>query len=447
MKRLAYIMGTFPAFTETFVLGEIEALEAAGAEADLYAFRRPGDASALAQGRGAELAARTCYSPGLASRELWGANLAAFRRAPGRYLGTLARVIAHTALNPVHCLKSLGIFPVAVAFAERMRERGIRHVHAHWATYPATAAYIVSRLLEIPFSFTAHVYDATLIRSFIPEKVRRARFVVTCNRFTQERLGRLVPDAADKVIVNYHGATLERFVPGERPDAGPVPRILSCGSLYPRKGFPVLLDACARLRDRGVAFELTIVGEGPMRPRLERQIRRLGLERHVTLAGALPQHEVVRHYRAADLFVLACVTDYLGWDDITSDPILLLEVGPAIPFRQLTDGIPNVLVEAMAMELPVVSTRVAGVPELVRDGDNGLLAPEGDPDALADAIERLLCDPALRRRLGRRGRETVLRHFDRSRNIRDLIGIFATRTALPVAVRAGADSAHAVVGS
>lgn len=423
MKRLAYIMGTFPALTETFVLGEIEALVDAGVHVELFSLRRP--RTSHDQSHGHDLAARTHYGPSLRSRALWAANLRVLRRFPGRYLRTLAAIIGRTALNPVHGLKSLGLFPVAVVFAEQMERDGIDHVHAHWANYPATAAYVAARVLGRPFSITAHVYDATLIRSLMREKLRRASFVVTCNRWSAERLARLVPEARERIVVNYHGVTLEHFAPADREPGPPNEplSIVSCGSLYPRKGFPVLLEACRILRDRGWKFRCTLVGEGPQRGQLERFVDEHQLEDCVTLLGAQPHREVLRHYREADLFVLACLTDYLGWREIFNDPVLLLEVGLAIPFRPITDGIPNVLAEAMAMGLPVVSTTVAGVPELVEHGRSGLLVPERDPAALAAAIESLLENPERRRALGRNGRVAVQERFDRAKNIRDLIRV------------------------
>jgi glycosyltransferase involved in cell wall biosynthesis len=429
VSRIAYLLGTFPALTETFVLGEIEALRRAGVHVELFALARPGtphDSS-----HGADLAAQTTYGPPLASRETWRANRAAFVRDPGRYLRALAAVAARTALNPIHCLKSLAVFPSAVVFSERMRERGVRHVHAHWATYPATAAYVVSRLTGLPYSITAHVYDATLIRSLMREKLRRAAFVVTCNRFTADRLARLVPEATGRVFVNYHGTSLDTFErTGDEPADRTIPEILAVGSLFPRKGYLVLLEACRLLRDRGRRFHCTVVGEGPLRQRMQAFIRTHRLGDVVQMAGPQTHAEVLRRYRTADLFALACMTDYLGWQEITTDPVLLLEVGFAIPFRPLTDGIPNVIAEAMAMELPVVSTTVAGVPELVEDGRSGLLVPEQQPGALADALERLLADPDLRRAMGRRGRERVLEVFDRAKNIRDLVDIFERHTDL-----------------
>jgi glycosyltransferase involved in cell wall biosynthesis len=421
VTRLAYLMGTFPALTETFVLGEIEALNQAGVRVDLYSLRRPRTAHDRSQG--GDLAAATRYGLPLSSRALWAANRRMFGRHPARYLGALASVAGRTALNPVHCLKSLGLFPVAVAFAEHMARDGVAHVHAHWANYPATAAYVVSRILGIPFSVTAHVYDATLVRSLMREKIRRARFVVTCNAWSARRLSRLAPEARSRIVLNYHGVTLERFAPATAGRAPGAFRIFSCGSLYPRKGFSVLLEACRRLRDQGRSFQCAILGEGPERTRLERFIAAHDLGSSVSLLGARPHREVLQHYREADVFVLACATDYLGWREIASDPVLLLEVGPAIPFRPITDGIPNVLVEAMAMGLPVVSTTVAGVPELVEHERTGLLVPEQHPAALARAIERLMDEPALRAALGERARADVGRRFDRSKNIQDLVRI------------------------
>jgi glycosyltransferase involved in cell wall biosynthesis len=325
---------------------------------------------------------------------------------------------------------------VAVAFAEIIRKRGIEHIHAHWATYPATATYIISRLLDIPYSFTAHAYDATLIRAMMREKLRRAAFIVTCTRWNRQLLTALVPEAEPKIFLNYHGIFLDRFVPnGKRPaQIQQEFHILSCGSLYPRKGFPDLLEACRLLRDRGLNFRCTIIGEGPLRSRLESLIRKHQLQEHVRLLGALPQKEVIQYYQAADLFVLPSVTDYLGLDEVLTEPMLLLEVGLAIPFRPITDGIPNVLVEAMAMGLPVISTTVAGIPELIKDGRNGALVPERNPLALATAIEHLLRDPQRRQELARNATDTVARQFDRSKNIHELVKIFIVhhRELIPI---------------
>lgn len=427
MKRLAYLMGTFPALTETFILGEIRALCARGVELHLFSLRRPKGTSQFVEE--ADFMAMTHYGPSFLSRQVWGPNLRMLCAFPGRYLRILGSLLAQTAVNPIHCLKTLGIFPIAVAFAEVIRHKGIEHIHAHWANYPASAAYIISRLLDIPYSFTAHAYDATLIRAMMREKVRRAAFVVTCTRFNRGALTALIPESEAKIVVNYHGIFLDRFVPNgkqilQRQDTF---HILSCGSLYPRKGFPDLVEACRILRDRGWKFRCEIIGEGPLRHRLERSIKAYELEEVVCLLGAMPQKHVIDQYRKADLFVLPCATDKLGWDEIFTDPTLLLEVGLAIPFRPITDGIPNVLVEAMAMRIPVVSTTVAAIPELIQDGRTGTLVPERNPVALAAAMEHLLKDPYRRQAFADGGRETVQQYFDRFENTRALLTTFTAQ--------------------
>ncbi len=242
MSRLAYIMGTFPALTETFVVREIEALEQGGVHVALYSLRHPSALDAE-KAEGAEFVPRISYGLSWRDPRLWTANLRAVRGAPVRYFNALGAVLVRTAYNPVHCLKLLALFPIAVAFADQMRGRGVTHVHAHWAIYPATAAYIVSRVLGIPYSFTAHAHDATAIRALMREKIRRAAFVITCTAWTQAGLRRLVRDARHKIVLNYHGVSLDRFIPARtsRPADQRRFTIVSCGSLYPRKGFLYLL--------------------------------------------------------------------------------------------------------------------------------------------------------------------------------------------------------------
>ncbi|MBZ0168798.1 Glycosyl transferase, group 1 [Candidatus Methylomirabilis lanthanidiphila] len=427
MKPLAYIVGTFPTITETFILGEMQALCVQGVTLHLFALRRPIEIAQYAPKT--DFGAMMHYGPAFLDRHLWGANLRMLRAYPGRYLKIVGGLLARTAVNPIHCLKALGVFPIAVAFAEVVAESGIEHIHAHWATHPATVAYIISRLLKIPFSFTAHAYDATLIRTMMREKVRRAAFIITCTRLNRRLLTALFPESESKILVNHHGIFLDRFIPNGKQIVQPQAefRILSCGSLYPRKGFPDLVEACRLLRDKGWKFRCEIIGEGPLRRRLERSIALHHLEEVVSLRGALPQKEVIDSYRAADLFVLSCTTDHLGWDELFSDPLLLLEVGLAAPFRPVTDGIPNVLVEAMAMGIPVVSTNAGAVPELIQDGRTGTLVPERDPRALAAAIDHLLTNPHTRQELAREARETVRRYFDRSKNVGALLTTFTSR--------------------
>jgi glycosyltransferase involved in cell wall biosynthesis len=260
----------------------------------------------------------------------------------------------------------------------------------------------VSRLVDVPYSMSVHAgADIFVEPVLLAEKIGRARRVVTCTLHNKRRLASLVgPELDRRVAVVRHGvdtATYREAPSTPRRVPGP-PRVLAVGQLTPRKGMVPLLMTCRILRDRGREHRCHIVGDGPQRRELEALARALELGSSAWLRGALAPDEVVAEYRRAAMFVLPCVTAANG--DV--------------------DGIPNALVEAMASQLPVVSSDLPAIRELVTDGVDGLLVPPGDVEALAAAIERLLDEPALRRELGVRARRTVVAKFDIERNIRRL---------------------------
>ena len=425
MKRLAYLLATFPALTETFVVGEILELRRRGVPIELFALRQPRE---TVDHRDAEaLRPETTYARGLGDPRLLAAHLRMLARRPGRYLRTLGLVVRGTWRNPVLLLKSLALFAKAVDLAEIMTARGIEHVHAHWATYPTTCALVVSGLTGRPFSFTAHAWDISLVRTFLPEKIAHARFVVTCTRENQSVLAGLAPGAhAAKVHLNYHGVSLERFAPPAERRRAERPRILACGSLFERKGLADLVRACALLARAGVAFDCVIVGEGPQRPKLQALIAEGGLGERVQLVGAMAPTEVIRQYERADVFVLPCLARSVDVIDEEADVVKSLECWFEGKGSVIKDGIPNVLMEAMAMGVPVVSTPTAGIPELVIDDVNGVLVPPRNPAALAAAIRRLLGDEDLRRRLALRASEDVRARFDRRVTANELADIFTS---------------------
>jgi glycosyltransferase involved in cell wall biosynthesis len=246
----------------------------------------------------------------------------------------------------------------------------------------------------VPFSISAHAKDIYLsLRADLARKLRAARFTVTCTEFNRETLASIAPDAS--VHRMYHGIDHERFHPRERLPTQPVPMILSVGRLRAKKGLDTLIDACALLRERGRAFACEIVGYGEEQDRLQAHIERLALADRVRLAGKLTRDEVLQRYAGAAVYV---------------QPSRIAADGDR-------DGIPNVLLEAMATGLPVAATRVSGIPELVAHGRNGLLVEPDDPAALADAIARLLDRPRLCAELGCSARRTVTEHFDNDRNL------------------------------
>lgn len=396
--RVGYLMSWYPAVTETFILHEMLELRRLGV--DLEIFPLFGAATDVRHPGAEELAQRVWYHRGL-SIELLRAQLHWLARRPRAYLRAWARALAGNARSPGFLAKALVVVPRAAAVARRMEERGVRHVHAHWATHPALAAYVVRELTGIGYSFTAHAHDLYLDRAMLREKIAAARFVVTISRFNRDLLERLYgPAAAQRIVVIPCGVDPRLFRHrAPRPPDG-LFRIACVAGLRDYKGHRWLVDACALLRDRGVPFRCVLVGDGPERGAVERQVEALGLGARVELLGNQPQDRVRALLDGSDAMVLPSVT--------TPDGMM--------------DGIPVALMEAMATALPVVSTRVSGIPELVQDGRTGLLAPEQDAAALADALERLSREPELARRLGEQGRALVLERFNLLENAARLRG-------------------------
>ncbi|HSP97442.1 MAG TPA: glycosyltransferase [Candidatus Dormibacteraeota bacterium] len=431
---IAFLFPAFPNLHQTFVLWEVLALRERGIDIALYSIKRP--LTKTQQPEGAALQAEVTYLPSTLSAAVLRANLALLARHPGRYLGAVAglvrgwwqdraagrawqaqqvsadapdkeRTLQETLAgwfnrSPVlYLFKSLWLIPLAAWLGADLERRGIRRLHAHWASYATTVALVAHWLYDIPFSFTAHAYDIYLVPRLLGVKVREAEFAVTCARVNAEFLNMLAGTApGERVVVNYHGVSLDRFKPLPRPAAAPMPCIVTCGRLEPYKGHHVLLRAVAAL-DRPV--RVVLIGEGPQRQKLAQLAAELGIGERVEFTGPLPQARLAEIYAGADLFVLASVI---------------------IERSGKRDVIPNVLAEAMAMRLPVVATSVSGIGELIADGVSGRLVAPNDPAALGRVLGELLDDPAQRQRLAAEGAATVAHMFDREVNIEELAALF-----------------------
>jgi glycosyltransferase involved in cell wall biosynthesis len=385
-------MSRFPKISETFILYEIVELQRLGLRVELFPLLR--EREEVAHPEAAALVERAHYSR-LLSRAVLEAQLYWLLRRPGAYLRAWWRALLGNSGSPKFLSRALVVVPQAALFARRMRELGVEHLHAHYATHPALAAFVVHTLSDIPYSFTVHAHDLYVERPMLEEKLRAAAFVVAISEFNRRMIGELYGASATANIHVIHcGVDFAIFRP--RPRRAPdQPFTLICvASLQEYKGHLYLIEACARLRDAGLAFRCLCVGEGEDRPALEAQIARLGLGKQVLLLGRQPRNEVSRLMTEADAMVLPSV--------ITANGKM--------------EGIPVALMEALACELPAVATAISGVPELIRDGETGLLVPERDAAALADALLRLARDPALGERLARNGRALVEREFDLQRN-------------------------------
>lgn len=385
---LAVVVNGFPRVSETFVLQELLDLERRGVR--LHVFALMANEEAVRHEAVARLRAGVEYLPqvtpqarAIARRAAHGALLL---RSPRRYLAGLAEI----AMSPDFSRQRL--YQAAV-LGQRLVRLGSPPLYIHFAHKPATVGRFAALLTGVPYALSAHAKDIWLTPpEELAAKVRGARVVLTC---TDEGRGHVAALAGDGTPVRriYHG--IDPGVASAGVARAGRPRILSVGRLVEKKGHATLLAAAALLRDRGLSFELRIAGEGVEWPRLQRLVHELGLADRVLFLGPLSQEEVHAEYARADVFALACVQ---------------LPNGDR-------DGLPNVVLEAMAHRLPVVSTTLAGVSEAVADGATGLLAASGDARELADALQRLLEDRDLRARLGNAGRARTLDRFDRHDNL------------------------------
>ena len=412
--RIAYIMSRFPKITETFILYEILALEARGVTVDVHPLLR--EREAIVHPEAQRMMERIRFHPFL-SPAIVAANLRWLFKRPLAYLGALGEVLRGTWGSLNFFVGAVGIFPKAALFAQEMQRAGVDHVHAHFATHPAVAALVVRRLAGIPFSFTVHGHDLHVEKRMLAEKIRAACFVVSVSEYNRRTIVEACgPWADEKIRIVHCGIDPTVFRMPERAANPPELRILCVGRFDEVKGHPILVDACRRLADRGARFRCDLVGEGPLREDVEAAIRAAGLEDRIHTLGARPRLEVVRLLGAADVFALPSVMAANGE----------------------REGIPVALMEAMATGVPVVTSRLSGIPELVEHEVTGLLVEPRDAAGLAAALERLAGDRALRERLGRAGREKVLAEFDLSRNVDALAGLL---------LRSGAAAADAGVAS
>jgi glycosyltransferase involved in cell wall biosynthesis len=425
---VGYVLMGFPRVSETFIASELHRVEQAGIRVRLFVLKpvEPRE-RALRHPVVDAIAARPEYLPDTASltaplhrwrpAHIW-PFMPAVRRCARRRPRGLARA-ARTALGqalrdrrtPLSGPRKIYLKELlqAVALADRvLAAPEVRHLHAHFAHGTTTVTWHAATITGLPFSFTGHARDIYAPQlnphGWLRRKLLAAEFVVTCTEANVEHLRRIAPEA--RIHRVYHGlnADFARLIAGSSPTpaANGRLRILGVGRLVAKKGFDVLVEACGALSRRGVPFEALIVGQDDKAgDELRRRIAGLGLGDRVALPGAMSQAELLAEYRRASALCMPC---------------------RVLPDDR--DGIPNVLVEAMAAGAPVVASAVSGIPELVDDGVNGLLVEPEQPEVLADALLRLHDDPALAARLSDAARATVRERFDGDRLARELASLF-----------------------
>jgi glycosyltransferase involved in cell wall biosynthesis len=420
--RVIYLVRSWPRLSQTFILNEVLALERRGIELDIFSLVRSGEE--VVQPRVAEVRASVSYledARRLRWRERIRPHLVVLVTAPVRYLRSLVFSLRHPRLSAGYgdC-STLRCFAYAVQVAlavARRRASGqdVGHVHAHFAHDPALVALLVTRLTGVPFSFTGHARDLYQIPAIsLAARSAEATTVVTCCRANADYLSSVLPRRhRPPVRVIHHGVDLDRFGLDPRQSGGPVPELVCVGRLVEKKGHVDLLTALSLLKSSGAAFSCRIYGEGPLQDTLRRLGADLGLDEHVAWMGPCSSEQVAAALAAADAFVLTPIHTEDGD----------------------RDGIPNVLVEAMASGLPVVTTSAGGITELVEHQANGLVTAPGNVTAIAASIGRLLDDPGLRRRLGSAARRTVESDYDIDVAARELEHVFRAGTSSELEAR------------
>ncbi|HVD96453.1 MAG TPA: glycosyltransferase family 4 protein [Candidatus Limnocylindria bacterium] len=388
MTQFAYLFERFPSFGQTFCYREAAELARQGVAPPIFSIRNPKDESP--QDWDVRIVQRVHYLPVEEQllREIHRASKTG--KLTTEIIGALDAWGRRTDFLRLYQAVYVGL---------RLQEMGIRHVHAHFAGMAARTAFWIHKFFPITFSFTAHANDIFAPRDFeigLDKLVDAARIIVTVTDYAARFLRERFPNRADRIYRVYNGLNLSEF--GRTDFSFTPPLIVAVGRLIAKKGFADLIRACGLLAEGGKPFQCEIVGEGPLENELRAQIEQLDLQNRVALSGAKPQREVRRRLAAASVFVLPSVVDSAGG----------------------IDNLPTVIMEAMATALPVISTDIGGIPEMVVENETGFLVRPGDTGALARAVEKMIDDRQLAQRLGRGGYERAQHLFSIEKNVRDL---------------------------
>jgi glycosyltransferase involved in cell wall biosynthesis len=401
--KIAYIMSRFPHLSETFILREMNELERHGWDIALYPLIL--QEQEIVHPEAESWLSRVRHVPYLSGQVLK-ANAKAWAQHPFRSLSLWGRTLGENVRSPNFLMRATALLPKAFEMARLMQEEGITHIHAHYATHPALVAWLIHRLTGISYSITVHAHDIFVEQAMLATKLRDATFIAAISEYNREYLAKVVgPWVRKKTHIVHCGVVLEHYQARSTeamPQDGERFELISTGSLQPYKGHAYLIGACALLRERGIALRCRIIGEGKERPALEQMISQTGLEDVVELLGAQPQQEVARLLSTAHCYV---------------QPSVITPSGKM-------EGIPVSLMEALACGLPVVATKLSGIPELVQHNKTGYLVKPADATALANALTKLYNNPTSATQLAQEGRALVAREFELSRNVQQLAELF-----------------------
>src|SRR5436190_8673829 len=388
MPEFAYLLERFPSFGQTFVYREVAELERQGTKVHVYSIRRP--MGEPRQDWDQQLVGGIHYLP-----------------EENAVVGEVDRLVRQGRVSD-SARNSLGEWGrrtdflrlyQAISIGVRLQEIEVRHVHAHFAGMAARTAFWINKFFGITFSFTGHANDIFAPGDFeigLGTLMESAKAIITVSDYAADFLKEQFPDSAEKIHRVYNGLDLAQFKCADFSSA--TCSIVAVGRLIEKKGFADLIRTCEMLKDRGHEFHCGIIGDGPLEKELRAQIGELRLDKYVTLAGPQPQAEIISRLAAARVLVLPCITEKSG----------------------AKDNLPTVIMEAMAAGVPVVSTPVGGIPEMVLENETGFLVPSGNTTALADAIERVIVDPSRAKKLGQIAHDRAQTLFSIKKNVSQL---------------------------
>ena len=404
-STLCMILKGYPRISETFISNEILLLESLGFNIHIVSMRNPRES--FTHESVEQIKAKVDYLPSTILKHIWTLlyhNTGLMTKRPAVYFNALKKALVRW-LRTRKSATLKHLLQAGYLVHKCMPGKQIVHFHSHFAHSPTSVAMFSSILSGLPFSFFAHAKDIyTSDERQLKEKIDMARFVVTCTRYNKRFLSSLAGKSTTPIFCVYHGINLDYFN-NSRPaiECTPPYRLLTVARMTEKKGIDDIYHALVILKKQGIKFEHALIGEGDDRQKIENLISQLGLEKETRLLGTMTHEQVIHFYSDSDLFVLGC---------------RIAENGDR-------DGIPNVMAESMAMQLPVVATDVSGLPEFLEDGVTGLMVPQKNPEALAKAIQKALLDPGLRKTVTRTARQRIVNDFDNKKLIPQLASIYA----------------------
>jgi len=401
-------MSRFPHLPETFILREMLEMENLGWEIALYPLvvqKQPVSHPAVSK-----FEARAHRLPFISGAILF-ANFSELIRHPIRYFRIFGSVIHGNISSVKFLIRALAVFPKCVLMARLMKKEGIQHIHAHYATHPALAAWIIHQLTGIPYSVTAHAHDIYVEKPMLGTKLRDAAFIVAISQFNRDYITNYLGNSIrEKIHVIHCGVNPDDYSIHQENTSDNIFHVLNIGSLQPYKGQKYLIRGCASLVKQGIPIHCTIIGGGELKDELAALISSLHLEKTVELAGARTQEEVAEMLPRADCYI---------------QPSIITPSGKM-------EGIPVSLMEALVCKVPVIATNISGVPELVQDQKTGLLIPPENEEALVTAIQTIYNDRMKASEMAENGRQLVLREFSLISNVQKLASLIQDSMTTPI---------------